>query len=183
MGASKLSGALTSTNGFVGDLTGDVIGDVTGDVTGDITGQVLTANGDGVAYASEVLPIVASTASQDTTIVLPIGTVIEAIYLEVGTAEVTGTTKQVDIGVSGGDEDGLLDGVSVAATGVVQGTLLNSGQTLGALMSVDEDGAGALVPQPYVCAAETTIAYSLAAADYEEMVARVIVKYSIIGIA
>lgn len=46
MASTTFSGPVTSTNGFVGDITGDVVGDVTGDVVGLVqvpTYTVLTA--------------------------------------------------------------------------------------------------------------------------------------------
>jgi|GEM_PF-4637020 len=130
-------------------------------------------------YAEANLTIVAAATANDTAIVLPKGAIINAAYVVVATAEATGTTKTVDIGISGGDEDGILNGVSVAAIATVKGTLLSTGQTLGALMSVDEDGAGALVPEPYVCTAETTICYTLGSDDFAELGARVVIEYTV----
>lgn len=43
MGASHLSGPLTSAAGFVGAVTGNISGNITGNVTGDVTGN-LTGN-------------------------------------------------------------------------------------------------------------------------------------------
>ena len=40
MANTTFSGPVTSTNGFVGDVTGNVTGNVTGDVTGDVVGLV-----------------------------------------------------------------------------------------------------------------------------------------------
>lgn len=127
-------------------------------------------------YAKAPLTIVADTNPHDTTIVLPAKAIITNTFLDVTTQEATGATKTVDIGISGGDEDGLLDGSSVAATGVIIGTLASGAQTLGALLSVDEDGAGALVPQQY-SAGGSTICYTLGSADFAELVGNVIVEY------
>lgn len=134
-------------------------------------------NGITLRYAKATLPIAADTSAHDTSIVIPAGSVIKNVWLRVGTQETTGGTKTVDIGVSGGDENGFLAGVSVAAAGTIKGTLVNTGQTLGALLCVDESGAGVLIPEPYVCAAATTICYSLGSADFAELVASVIVEY------
>ena len=123
-----------------------------------VTGAVLTSGGDGVVYATAPLTIVAATTAQATAIVVPAGSVIEAVYVDVATQEATGTTKTVDIGISTGDEDGFLDGVSVASAGTIKGTLLSTGQTLGALLRVDESGSGGLVPEPYICSAATSTA-------------------------
>jgi hypothetical protein len=55
---------------------------------------------------------------------LPAKAVVLDLLVDVITAEATGATKTVDVGLlsseSGGDADGFLDGVSVAATGLVQ---------------------------------------------------------------
>ncbi|MFA5424232.1 MAG: hypothetical protein WC374_10285 [Phycisphaerae bacterium] len=130
-----------------------------------------------VRYARALLAIAANTDPHDTSIVIPAGSIIKNVWLRVTTKEDTGTTKTVDIGISGGDEDGLLAGVSVAAAGTVKGTLDSAGQTLGAELCADESGAGALVPEPYVCAAETTICYTLGSSNFAELVADVIVEY------
>lgn len=127
-------------------------------------------------YAKAALTIVADTNSHDTAIVLPAKAIITNAFIDVTTQEATGATKTVDIGISGGDEDGLLDGIDVSATGVKIGTLASGAQTLGALLSVDEDGAGALVPQQYV-GSGATIAYTLGSADFAELVANVVVEY------
>ena len=41
MASTTFSGPVTSTNGFVGDITGDITGDVTGDVTGGVVATYL----------------------------------------------------------------------------------------------------------------------------------------------
>ncbi|MFA5239802.1 MAG: hypothetical protein WC476_08880 [Phycisphaerae bacterium] len=149
-----------------------------------LTGMTLVAldgfavdAGINVRYVKYPLTIAANTDPHDTAIVIPAGSIIKNVWVHVATKEDTGTTKTVDIGISGGDEDGFLAGVSVAVAGIIKGTLDNAGQTLGAELCVDEDGAGALVPEPYVCAAETTICYTLGSSNFAELVANVIVEY------
>lgn len=145
---------------------------------GTLLSQIdIAGNGAAIRYAYDAVTIVASTDAQDLEIVVPDGSIIKGVYVQVETKEDTGTTKTIDIGISGGDEDGFLDGVSVAAAGTIKGTLASGGQTLGALLSVDEDGSGALVPEPYVCVADTTLCYTLGADDFAELVANVIVEY------
>jgi len=81
---------------------------------------------------------------------LPDNAVVKNVFIRVNTAEQTATTKTIDVGTdstNGGDADGYLVGVSVASTGLVKGTLDSAGQTLGALLYVDEDGSGALVSE------------------------------------
>lgn len=128
-------------------------------------------------FRKAALTIAADTNPHDTAIVIPAGSIILGAYIDVQTREATGGTKTVDIGISSGDENGFLAGVSVASAGTVKGTLVSTGQTLGALLSVNEDGTSALVPEPYVCSAETTICYTLGSADFAELVANVIVEY------
>lgn len=154
---------------------------ITANVTGNLTGSVLTSGGDGTVYATASITRFADTNAHDTTIVIPAGAVVEAIYLDVATQEATGGTKTVSVGVKSGSATGFLNAVSVASAGTVRGTLVSTGQTLGGLMSVDESGAGVLVPQPYVCAAATTVNYTLGSNDFAELVARIIVKYTKIG--
>lgn len=127
-------------------------------------------------YKTVRIPLVASAAVQATILVIPAGAIIEGVFLRVDTAEATGTTKTIDVGISGGDEDGFIDGLSVAAAGTIKPTLADGAATLGVLLSVDESG-GDLVPEGYVCAAATTICYTLAAADYEELDCTLFVKY------
>lgn len=66
--------------------------------------------------------IAGTTAVVDTTIDLPAKAIVEDAYVYVTTAETTGSTKTIDVGLlaseSGGDEDGFIDGISVAATGL-----------------------------------------------------------------
>jgi hypothetical protein len=137
-------------------------------------------NGAVTKFATAPLPIAADTNSHDTTIIIPQYAVIKNVYLKVAVAEATGTTKTLIIGISGGDEDGFLAGVSVGTIGTIKGTLANGAVTLGALQTVDTDGVNAVVKEDYVCSAATTIAYTLVAADYEEMVANVVVEYMVL---
>lgn len=107
---------------------------------------------------------------------LPTAGVVLGAWLDVTTAEATGGTKTLDVGLlsseSGGDADGFLDGVSVAATGIVGGSLASGGQTLGALLRADEDGAGALVPEPHILnGTAKSISYTAGSADFAELVA------------
>jgi hypothetical protein len=111
------------------------------------------------------------TDEHDTGYDLKAGDIVKNAYVQVFTAEATASTKTIDVGLlaaeSGGDADGFLDGVSTAATGMVQGTLISSGQTRGALLRVDESGGGVLVPSQAVIAAATSIAYTLGEAATE----------------
>src|SRR5688572_17389996 len=97
-------------------------------------------------------------SEQDTGVDIPAKCLVLDAYVDARTAEATGATKTLDVGLlsseSGGDADGFLDGVSVAATGVktgaatyTDGTSQNyiSANTIGALLFsglVGADGAG-----------------------------------------
>ena len=69
MGSTTFSGPVTSTNGFIGNMTGNITGDVTGNVTGNVTGDltgrvfgtVATRSGPGA------VPITAGTVRLSTT--------------------------------------------------------------------------------------------------------------------
>jgi hypothetical protein len=153
-----------------------------------LTGMTLVAldgfavdAGINMRHARATITIAANTDPHDMALIVPAGSIIKNVWLRVATQEATGTTKTMDIGVSGGDEDGFLKGVSVAAAGTIKGTLDSAGQTLGELMCADEDGAGALVPEPYVCTAATTLCYTLGSSNFAELVADVIVEYVVIS--
>jgi hypothetical protein len=119
----------------------------------------------------------ADTDPHDSEIVIPAGSIIKGVYVDVQTQEATGGTKTMSVGISGGSGTAFLNAVSVAAAGTVKGTLVNTGQTLGASLCADEDGSGALVPEPYVCTAATTVNYTFGSGDFAELAANIIVEY------
>jgi len=75
----------------------------------------------------EKIPIasVPTGSEQDTSINLPTKCIVYDVWVDVTTAEATGTTKTLDVGLlsteTDGDADGFLDGVSVSALGVIDG--------------------------------------------------------------
>lgn len=117
----------------------------------------------------------------DTGFDLPDTAIVTNVFLNVSVAETTQSTKTVDVGTNGSgsdDPNGFLAAVSVAATGLVKGTLLNSGQTLGALLAVDEDGAAALVPEPDITSGGESITVSAGdASGLSEATFDIIVEY------
>jgi hypothetical protein len=121
------------------------------------------------------------TGEKDTGFNLPSNGIVLGCFLDVDTAETTGTTKTIDVGMlsseSGGDADGFLDGVSTATAGAVKGTLASAGQTLGVLLSVDESGAGVLVPEGYLLdGVPNSVTYTLGSA-HTELVAYIVIVY------
>lgn len=125
------------------------------------------------------------------------GDVIRRVYIDVQTLEATSGTKTIDVGLlsseSGGDADGLLDGVSTAAAGLVaasatatDGTNQNfwaAAPTLGALLRSGRLGsdlagdAGAIIPVDYVVGATAkSLTYTLGAA-HTELVAKGYVEF------
>lgn len=78
MASTTFSGPVTSTNGFIGNLTGNVTGNISGNIAG--TGRVTHAttaaiNATGTATATQVATgYITSTSASPTTITLPTGT-------------------------------------------------------------------------------------------------------------
>ena len=71
---------------------------------------------------------------------------------------------------------------TVAAVGTIKGTLVNTGQTLGALMFVDEDGSGTVVPEPHVLnGTAKSVTITAGSADWAEFVGNLYIQYLEIG--
>lgn len=146
--------------------------------------ETTLVNAQGAIRKIKRLPITATPtgAEQSTAWQLPTkGFVLDA-WVDVKTAEATGGTKTLDLGLlsseAGGDADGFLAAVSVAATGLKKGTLLNTGQTLGALLCVDESGGGVLVPEKHVLnGTARTVTYTAKSADWAEFRGDLYVEY------
>lgn len=106
MGSTTFSGPVTSTNGFIGDLTGNVTGNLTGNVTGTIISSraVLAATGTNAATAAVITTqIVAVTGSDGTVAVaLPAAATTSAPILVINT--VTTATLPV-FPISGGNDN------------------------------------------------------------------------------
>ena len=80
---------------------------------------------------------------QSTGFILPDKAVVKDVFLDVVTAEATGITKTIDVGVDStdnGDSDGYLSGVSVSTTGLKKGTLAYDAITIGELLMTDLTG-------------------------------------------
>lgn len=118
-------------------------------------------------------------SEQDTGLDIPDNCIVTDVFLNVKTAEATGTTKTIDVGLlsgeSNGDADGFLVGADVSGTGIVQGTLDSAGQTLGALLTADEGGTGELVPEPHVKNVAESVSFTAGSADFAELEADIYV--------
>jgi hypothetical protein len=145
----------------------------------------LSANGGLVKVRKISITATPDGTEQDTAWDLPAKSVVLGVWVDVTTAEATGTTKTLDVGLksgeSGGDADGFLDGVSVASQGVVKGTLASGGQTLGAFLRVDEGGTGELVPEPAVTPTAVSVTYTAGANDFAEFRGDIYIVYMEIG--
>src|SRR5690242_16505066 len=104
--------------------------------------QGIAVGGPGVSDLDEIklrhkqIPITAAPtgAEQDTGYDLPAKSVLVAVFVDVTTAEVTGGTKTLDVGLlsseSGGSTNGFLVAAPVSATGIKKGSLVGT-DTLG----------------------------------------------------
>lgn len=104
----------------------------------------------------------AQTAETTTGFTLPTTAIVLDVYLNVITIDATET---VDVGTAGtsNDPNGFLAAASLATAGLVKPELVSTGQTRGALLSEDEDGAGALVPCMCISAGGDPVTYTCSA--------------------
>lgn len=138
------------------------------------------------------------TSETDTTFDLPSNGFVHDVFVNVITAEATGTTKTIDIGLlsseTGGNADGFADGLIVSATGIVrpQATVttgLNetyySANTRGVFLSsflVGTDAAsdfGVYTEKPHVIGSVTakSITWTPGSANFAELVADLVIVY------
>jgi len=123
-------------------------------------------------------------AEQDTTWDLPAKCAVLGVFVDVTTAEATGTTKTLDVGTLSSDSgtaDGFLNGISVATTGLKKGTLASAGQTLGSLLYVDEGGTGELVPEMSIAPGSVSVTYTAGDSDWAEFRGDIYIIYIEIG--
>lgn len=106
-------------------------------------------------FVSLQLPIVASTAEQNSSIVLPTNAIEVHVSINVLSAEVTGTTKTLDIGIVG-NPDLLIDAADVSSAALVSKT----GGVGESAFPVNLGGE--------------TITYALGSADFVELEAEVL---------
>lgn len=168
-----------------------------------ITDAVALAGGfnvDGLSLKHKKIPVstLASSSEKDGGWDLPADAVVLDVFVNVKTAEATGTTKTLDVGLlsseSGGDADGFLDGVTVATTGIKRGvaTVTVGGTetyfastTRGALFGTFLAGAnvagdvGTLYERPHIAGSVTakSVSYTAGSNDFAELVADIHVLY------
>jgi hypothetical protein len=145
MASTTFSGPVTSTNGFIGNVTGNVTGNVAG--TGLITHATAAAiNATATATAAQVATgYITSTSAAATTITLPTGTLLGAalgaargtvfdLYIDNTTGANTVTVAVATNGILSGaaaDTPGSFGDLTVpaGATGIARFTLMFSGAT------------------------------------------------------
>jgi len=133
MASTTFSGPVTSTNGFIGDLTGNVTGNVTGNITGNIAGtarvtHATTAaiNATATATAAQVATgYITSTSAAATAITLPTGTLLGA---QLGAAK--GTIFDLYIDNTGGASTVT---IVVAVNGILSTAAADSAGSFGDL--------------------------------------------------
>lgn len=130
---------------------------------------------------------------------LPAKAIVLDVFVDVTTAEATGGTKTLDVGTDStdsGDADGFLDGISVAATGLVRGkATITAGSTetyfasttKGALLASLTAGSdvaqdtGTYYEFPDTTMGGKEITYTAGSADFAELTADIYVVYIEIG--
>lgn len=159
-------------------------------------GQVILSNpvlGEAVTKTKKIHIIASNLAvgsggaavAYDTSWDLPAKAIVRDVWVDVTTAEVTGSTKTIDIGTkaseAGGDADGFFNDASVSSTGLKVMTLSSDGVTRGVLLRATAAATGAtvLVPKDYPSTANTakSIVVTAGTSDFAELVCDVFIKY------
>lgn len=194
------SGAGTSVTSTAAEL--NILDGVTATATELNTATDLSVNGALVRVKKLSIGATPTGSEQDTTWDLPLKGLVLDVFVDVTTAETTGATKTLDVGLlaseSGGDTDGFLDGISVASTGTVRGlpvfiaggneTYL-SDTTVGALRRVvylagaDVAGdVGTYAEKPHVLnGTAKSVVYQSGSADFNEFRGDIYIVYVEIG--
>jgi hypothetical protein len=133
---------------------------------------------------------------QDTAFDLPANSLVLDVYVNVTSAEATGTTKTIDVGLlsseTNGDADGFLVGIDVSATGIVRGVAtITTGAmenffastTRGALLANFTAGddvptdVGTNYETPHITDTAVSVTFTAGSADFVELVANIYVLY------
>ena len=161
------------------DITAPKIGGVAIDATAtELNILDLSAAKAITRYAVGAITRAADTNAHDLTIIIPAGAIIEDVFMKVATKEDTGGTKTLKVGIKGGAADAFLNGASVAAVGVIQGSLASGAVTRGASL-FEYTGAGSTIPvrTGYYCAAATTLNITFGSNDFAQLAGDIRVKY------
>lgn len=132
-------------------------------------------------------------SEQDTGWDLPAKGVLLDVFIDVTTAEATGGTKTIDVGLlsseSGGDADGFIAALSVSATGVKRGqagvtTGVLSSNTRGALLAdytagTNADDRGLYREKPHLLTSVTarSVTYTAKSSDWAEFRGSLVILY------
>jgi hypothetical protein len=96
MASTTFSGPVTSTNGFIGNITGNITGNVTGNIVGDVTATNQALSGAGAVNITDMLTSLTTTGAAQA-LTLADGVVgqikIIAHVVDGGSAVLTPTTK------------------------------------------------------------------------------------------
>ena len=154
-----------------------------------------------VVRKTKVLPIgfADGTTENDTGFDLPANGLLQDIWVNVKTAEATGTTKSISVGLlsseSGGDADGFIRVLNVASVGLVHPEIfvttgLNetfyADRTYGALLlnflagtdAANDFGlASTLLPYSTATAIAKSITWTPASTDFAELAAEIVIVY------
>lgn len=141
-------------------------------------------------------------SEQDTGWDLPQSAIVFDVFVEVTTAEATGGTKTLDVGLitsetgqDAGDPDGFLEGLVVSSTGIKQGTITAttgthttyvSARTLGDLLIDGSDGGDAAdtnglvlrVPHVVTGSGAVSVVYTAGSADFAEFRGNIHIVYA-----
>lgn len=96
MASTTFSGPVTSTNGFIGNITGTVTGNVTGNITGDVVATNQALSGAGAVNLTDMLTSLTTTgAAQALTLANGVLGQIKIVchVVDGGSAVLTPTTK------------------------------------------------------------------------------------------
>jgi hypothetical protein len=146
---------------------------------GSVTGQGSSTKKITIGFAD-------GTTETDTAWDIPSNALVREVYVNVTTAEATGTTKTVDIGLlaseSGGNADGFIDGLSVATTGVIYPTLTTTA-TWGVLLLENGLATSEKVVVPHDAGSVTakSISWTPGSNDFAELAADIYIVYDVVG--
>ncbi len=120
------------------------------------------------------------TTATNTSFTFPANAIVwPVVVLFVRALEATGTTKTIDVGISGGSGQEIAKEISVASNGLVKATVSKTGPTLGDTFTVDS-GVGADVAtgaEISVVLGGATVNWTPGSADFAELKADIHLFY------